>query len=367
MLDSIDDDDFSEDFQIPVGSLRQKAADLTDKSSEEFEDFQTLLHLINLLSKIAENVSSNEEISSGSEQNISVDENTAMNYGSSEEDEEYGSRNAKSDKYVEIRDKMRSYNPTQSRKCGMILLLPRKNEKRQRRHIESNENADQIERKKVNIVSLVSYFFRLLYQYYRLRYQYYCSISGFRNLQPEKYKSILAQNEDKNAKYQNSNANKTNRKITKMRSPKEDYLTSDMDGRDRDDILENFMKARKNNNLRNNGISYLMRNKDNDKNVEDNILKSDGKTLPLLDEPIPILENLIIEPEMSQDLTKSADYQLVDNFEERYKETSTLDRDKHSGNETSEINSNDLSIGFVQKLFAFFSKIPRIFTYKSRT
>jgi len=136
-----------------------------------------------------------------------------------------------------------------------------------------------------------------------------------------------------------------------------------MDGRDRDDILEDFMEARKNNNLRNNEVSYLTRDKDSDKDAEDNIWKSDEKTLPLPDEPIPALENLIIEPEMRQDLTKSAG-QLIDNFEEKYKETSTLD--KHSRNETLEINGNDLSVGFINKLFTFFSEIPRIFMYKSR-
>jgi len=164
----MDDDNFSQDFQVPAGSLRQKAADLTDKSSEELEDLQTLLHLINLLNKTAKDVSSTEEISSGSEQNISLDdENTAMNYRSSKEDEKCGSRNVESDEYVEVRNKMRSYNPTQSRKCGMVLLLPRRDEKRQRRQVESevNENADQIESKKVNIVLFISYFFRLLYQY----------------------------------------------------------------------------------------------------------------------------------------------------------------------------------------------------------
>jgi len=180
LSDSMDDDNFSQDFQVPVGSLRQKAADLTDKSSEELEDLQTLLHLINLLNKTAKDVSSTEEISSGSEQNISLDdENTAMNYRSSKEDEKCGSRNVESDEYVEVRNKMRSYNPTQSRKCGMVLLLPRRDEKRRRRQVESeiNENADQIESKKVNIVLFISYFFRLLYQYYRLRYQCYSSIN----------------------------------------------------------------------------------------------------------------------------------------------------------------------------------------------
>jgi len=177
----------------------------------------------------------------------------------------------------------------------------------------------------------------------------------------------LAQNEDKNAKYWNLNDNKTNRKIMKTRNPKADYLKSDMDRKNRDDILEDFMEAHKHNNLRNNEISYLphpVRNKDKDKYAKDNVLKSDEKTLPLPDKPIPILENLIIEPEMNRDFTKSTK-QLVDNFEEKYKETFTLDEDKHSKNEALEINSNNLSVGFIQKLFAFFSEIPRIF--KSQT
>jgi len=159
------DDNFSGDFQVPVGFLRHKAADL-DESSEELEDFHTLLRVINLLSKFAKDVSSHEEISSGSEQNISVDDKvTAMNYESSKEDEEYGSRSAESDKYAEIKNKMRSYDPTQSRKCEMLLLLPPRNERRWRRQVESeiNEKAGQIEGKKVNIVPFTPYFSRSLY------------------------------------------------------------------------------------------------------------------------------------------------------------------------------------------------------------
>lgn len=183
MSDSIDDDNSSEDFQIPIEMskfLTEKIMYLLNEysdneSSEEFENFETLLFLSNLLDKTTKDVSY-ENICSESEQDISVDdEDIGINNESRKENEQYGSKTEESDNYSEMKDKTQSYyNPIQFYKRGMLLLFLRKNEKRQRRHIESeiNENADQIKRN-VRIVPLIfPFYFHLISKLFILYYLY---------------------------------------------------------------------------------------------------------------------------------------------------------------------------------------------------
>lgn len=183
MSDSIDDDNSLEDFQVPIETSRfltKKIMDLLNEysdneSSEELETFETLLFLSNLLGKTTKDVSY-EKICSESEQDISVDdEDIGINNESRKENGQYGSKTEESDNYSEMKDKTQSYyNPIQFHKRGMLLLFPRTNEKRQRRHIESeiNENADQIKRN-VSIVPLIfPFYFHLISKLFILYYSY---------------------------------------------------------------------------------------------------------------------------------------------------------------------------------------------------
>lgn len=191
-------------------------------------------------------------------------------------------------------------------------------------------------------------------------------------MQPRQYKSTLAKDfEDKTVEYSlNKNNIKKEEKEKMMKNTGTNYLKHDneINRGNHDDVLEDFTEAHRKNNLDTNEISFFMKNKGKDKNAENNILKSHSELLSLPEEPIPIWENLIISSEKTEDLTKSVE-QFVDNSGEKVlsKEMFALDEDKYSKNEISETNSNDLNIGFIQKLFAFLSEVPRIFMYKSLT
>lgn len=163
--DSIDTDNSLEDFWVPAEMprlLKQYIVDLMneysdDESSEEFKNYnKALLFLSKLLNENAEDTSY-QNLYSESEQDISIDdEDVGINYKSRKEDtsleEQRGFNSGESDKYSKMKDKRSCYSPIQFHRRGMLLLLPRRNEKRHRREIESvsKENIDRIKREANN-------------------------------------------------------------------------------------------------------------------------------------------------------------------------------------------------------------------------
>lgn len=149
MLEAKNNDDSLERFQIPARKNDQyilgKISDsmnkyLDDKTSEEFE-YEDLSYL---QSEDTENISDEESCSSENKQDVSIEDSEAE----SEKENEYRITNDEIDKYLGIKNQIRS------NKRGKFLLLPWKNiKKRQRRQIknEINEDIAQVKRK-VNIL-----------------------------------------------------------------------------------------------------------------------------------------------------------------------------------------------------------------------
>lgn len=141
------------------------------------------------------------------------------------------------------------------------------------------------------------------------------------------------------------------------------YLQTQVNKRTHDNLLEDFIRARKKNYLYNNKI-LVMKNKKKDKNLKTNILKSNEKLPFFTKEIIPKSQNAIMNGlENTQNLTKSVKL-IIDNFEEKYNDTIlTLDEEKHLKNKTSETTGNlyHVAIINIKNFFAFLSEISQIF------
>lgn len=140
------------------------------------------------------------------------------------------------------------------------------------------------------------------------------------------------------------------------------YLQTQINKRNRDNLLEDFIKARKKIYLYNNKI-LVMKNKENDKSLRNNTLKSDEKLSFFKKEIIPKSQRAIINGlENTQNLTESVKL-FIDNFEEKYNETVLASEEKHLKNKTSETTGNlfHVAIMNIKKLIAFLSEISQIF------
>lgn len=140
------------------------------------------------------------------------------------------------------------------------------------------------------------------------------------------------------------------------------YLQTQINKRNRDNLLEDFMKARKKNYLYNNKI-LVVKNKEKDKSLKSNILKSDEKLSFVKKEIIPKSQRTIINGlENTQNLTEPVKL-FVDNFEEKYNKTVLASEEKHLKNKTSETTENlfHIAIMSIKKLIAFLSEISQTF------
>lgn len=180
-------------------------------------------------------------------------------------------------------------------------------------------------------------------------------------LQLRQDKSFFIRNlEDESAEYYLNDNNVNEEERNKIMKTKDiDYLKPKVDKENHDDLLEDFIEARKKSNLYNNEIPLGLKDKVKDIKTANKI--SESRELSSLLET-PISENLIISLEGTSDLPESVE-QFDDNLENEFKETVVLNAD--SKNVTSETNRNNVSSGFVQNLLVFLTEILRIFMFKS--
>jgi len=127
------------------------------------------------------------------------------------------------------------------------------------------------------------------------------------------------------------------------------YLQSQTNRKNRDNLLEDFIKAQKNN-LYNNEASSL-RNEEKEEIIPLNIISKSNKKL--LQDAIPKLQNHAVK-------------EFDNNFEENFNNTLMSDEDNHDRNKTSGTISNVFydAIMNIKDFFAFFSKISQLFMHK---
>lgn len=130
------------------------------------------------------------------------------------------------------------------------------------------------------------------------------------------------------------------------------YLKSQTSRKNRDDLLEDFIKARKSNNLNNNEASSIKTEEENELMPLNNISKGDKK---LLQKEISTIQNHMESME-----------QFVNDPEEGFNDTLASDNDKHHRSKISGTTGNAFhtAIMNIKDFFAFFSKISRIFMHK---
>jgi len=177
------------------------------------------------------------------------------------------------------------------------------------------------------------------------------------------YKVQSKSNENENIEYLNENniGKEEKAKMIEKKSTEANYLQPFymMNKKYHDELLEKFIKTRKNDDLYTNKISST-KYEETDKNLENNILESYKKLPSLVKETIPKLQNVIIDGlEEAQNLTESVE-QFVNNLEE-FDETLASDEDKYrmKRNKISETTSNAFKVVImnIKKVFADISRI----------
>lgn len=165
----------------------------------------------------------------------------------------------------------------------------------------------------------------------------------------------------KNSVNKNNVDKQEKEKIIMKKSTETNYLQTEIDKRNRDNLLEDFIRARKKNYLYNNKILF-MKNKEKDKSLKNNNLKNDEKLPSDTERVIPKLQNAIIDGlESTQNTTESVE-PFIDNFQEKYNKTVLIsDEEKHLKNKTSETIDNPFHVAIIKKIIAFLSKISQIF------
>lgn len=167
----------------------------------------------------------------------------------------------------------------------------------------------------------------------------------------------------KNSLNKNNIDKQEKEKIITKKSTETGYLETQIDKKYRDDLLEDFIKARKKNYLYNNKILF-MKNKEKDKSLKSNNLKNDEKLPSFTEKITPKLQNAVIDGlENMQNTTESVE-PFIDNFQEKCNETVLIsDKEKHLKNKTSETIGNPFHIAIIniKKMIAFLSKISQIF------
>lgn len=141
------------------------------------------------------------------------------------------------------------------------------------------------------------------------------------------------------------------------------YLQTQIDRRNRDNLLEDFVKARQKDYLYKKKI-FFIKNKEKDKNLENNILKSDEKLSPFIEKVTPKLQNGIIDDlENTQNFTESVE-PFIDNFEEKFNENVLAsNEEKHLKNKTSEPIGNPFHVAIIniKRFLVFLSGISQLF------
>lgn len=322
----------TESFEIPHSEnqyLPRKISDSiirysNDESSEELE-YEDLSDLLN---ENAENTSNKKAYSSESMQDVSVDvENVGIKRDSEMKDEQY--RNKK----IQC---LETKNQISSDKCGMFLLFPwGKNEKiRQRREI-GNRNREGINKIGSEMQSKSNKFLT-------------------ENIKDESIEDSLSKNNiDKQEK----------EKIITEKETGINYLQTQIEKRNRDNLLEDFVKARQKNYLYKKK-TFFMENKEKDKNLENNISKSDEKLSSFIEKITPKLQNGIIDDlENTQNFTESVE-PFMDNFEEKFNKTVLAsNEEKNFKSKTDEPIGNPFQIAIIniKRFLAFLSGISQLF------
>lgn len=161
----------------------------------------------------------------------------------------------------------------------------------------------------------------------------------------------------------NKNGEQEKEKMITRKNTETNYLETQINERNRDNLLEDFIRTRKKNYLYNNKILFI-KNKEKAKSLKTNILKSDEKLPPFTKKIIPKSQSAIINDlENMQNFTEPVK-SFTDNFEEKYNETvltSNEERDLRS--KTSEVTGNLLQIAIIniKKFIAYLSEISQIF------
>ncbi|XP_011058189.1 PREDICTED: uncharacterized protein LOC105148258 [Acromyrmex echinatior] len=272
---------------------------LNDKTSEEFEYEDPS----NLQSENSEIFLDEENYINENKQDVNAKDSEIE----LEKNEQYKITNDEINKFLKK-------NQIES-KPGMFLLLPWKNVKiRQQRQIKNEINKDQSEIKR----------------------------EVTRQSQP--YKSILAE-ENKRIKryYLNDNTDKKEEE-NMIETKRVNYLQPQT--KNRDNLLEDFIKAYKKNNLYNNETS-VKNEKKNEIIPLNNISKSDKK---------------ILQKERLQNHMESVG-EFINDSEENFNDT-LANEDNHFTNRTFGTTGNVFytAIMNIKDLFAFLPKISRIFT-----
>ncbi|KAG5313358.1 HPSE Heparanase, partial [Acromyrmex insinuator] len=272
---------------------------LNDKTSEEFEYEDPS----NLQSENSEIFLDEENYINENKQDVTAKDSEIE----LEKNEQYKITNDEINKFLKK-------NQIES-KPGMFLLLPWRNVKiRQQRQIKNEVNKDQSEIKR----------------------------EVTRQSQP--YKSILAE-ENKRTKryYLNDNTDKEEEE-NMIETKRVNYLQPQT--KNRDNLLEDFIKAYKKNNLYNNETS-VKNEKKNETIPLNNISKSDKK---------------ILQKERLQNHMESVG-EFINDSEENFNDT-LANEDNHFTNRTFGTTGNVFytAIMNIKDLFAFLPKISRIFT-----
>lgn len=122
-----------------------------------------------------------------------------------------------------------------------------------------------------------------------------------------------------------------------------------------DDLLEDFVKIRKN-------VITSTNNEGNNESLGNSVAKSDKKSPSFMEETIPKLQDVIMDGlEKAKDLTEPVE-QFVDHFEENFNETSAMDEETSSTNKTSGDTDDAFhhAITNIKKFFTLFTGISRI-------
>lgn len=161
----------------------------------------------------------------------------------------------------------------------------------------------------------------------------------------------------------NKNSKQEKEKMITRKNTETNYLQTQINERNRDNLLEDFIRARKKNYLYNNKILF-MKNKEKAKSLKNNILKSDEKLPPFTKKIIPKSQSAIINDlENTQNLTESVK-PFIDNFEEKYNETIlTSNKKRDLKSKTFEVTDNLFHVAIIniKKFIAYLSEISQIF------
>ncbi|KYM81626.1 Heparanase [Atta colombica] len=302
ILDMKNNDDLMELFEILQWNdqyileaiLNKMTEYLNDKISEEFEYEDSS----NLQRENSEIFLDKENYINENKQDITAKDSEIE----SEKDEQYKITNDEINKFLKIKNQIGS-------KYGMFLLLPWRNVKiRQQRQIKSEINEDLTE------------------------------------IKPEDH-------ENKRIKryYLNNNTNKEEEE-NMVETKKVNYLQSQT--KNRDNLLEDFIKAYKKNNLYNNEASSIKNEKKNETIPLNNIFKSDKK---ILQKEMPKLRNHM----------ESAG-EFINDSEENFNDI-LANEDNHFRNRTFGTTGNVFytAIMNIKDFFAFLPKISRLSTILS--